>query len=177
GSPITAYKVYRSTSSGTETLLATIGNVLAYTDSTIASGNIYYYQVSAVNAAGEGARSAEQWASPATVPSAPIDVGTIPGDGIVALLWSPPESDGGSPITGYTATASPGGATCTASAITICAVGGLTNGIQYTFTVTATNAIGTGPASASVTATPTAGPTVPGAPTDLVATAGHGTVA
>ena len=57
--------------------------------------------------------------------------------------WVPPTDDGGSPVTGYTATASPGGATC-ASAATSCTVAGLINGDPYTFTVTATNSAGTG---------------------------------
>jgi hypothetical protein len=65
----------------------------------------------------------------------------------VEVSWSAPDSYNGSAITGYTATAAPGGATCSTST-TSCTVRGLTNGTSYTFTVTATNAVGTGPPSA-----------------------------
>jgi hypothetical protein len=51
-------------------------------------------------------------------------------------------------ITGYTVTSSPGGITATGSSSPI-TVTGLTTGVAYTFTVTATNASGTGPASAA----------------------------
>lgn len=64
------------------------------------------------------------------------------------MTWSAPGADGGRPITGYTATASPGGNTCMTSGITACVVPGLVNGTPYTFTVKAKNIIGTGPASA-----------------------------
>ena len=83
--------------------------------------------------------------------------------------------NGGSPITGYTATASPGGATCTTASLG-CTISGLTNGTTYTFTVRADNAVGSGPASAPASATPVAPATVPGAPTGLTATAGNGQV-
>ena len=52
------------------------------------------------------------------------------------------------PVTGYTVTARPGGKTCTwTSGPLHCTVTGLSDGTAYTFTVTATNAVGTGPAS------------------------------
>ncbi|MCX6271535.1 MAG: DUF1566 domain-containing protein [Bacteroidetes bacterium] len=79
---------------------------------------------------------------------------------LASVTFIAPVSDGGSPITSYTATSSPGNITGTlnqAGSGTII-VTGLTIGIVYTFTVTATNAIGTGPASAaSNSVTPVAG--------------------
>ena len=84
------------------------------------------------------------------------------------MSWTAPAT-GGSAITGYTVTSSPGGFVCTTTGATSCTVTGLTNGTGYTFTVTATNAAGTGTASAaSATATPA---TTPGAPTAVTAKA------
>jgi len=98
-----------------------------------------------------------------TAPGAPTAVGATAGDGQAGVSWSAPSSDGGSAITGYTVTASPGGATATTAGATSVVVPGLTNGTAYTFTVTATNAIGTGAASAPSNAvTPTPAATVPG---------------
>ena len=58
---------------------------------------------------------------------------------------------------------------------TTTAVTGLINGTSYTFIVSATNAVGTGPASARSNAvTPAAAVTVPGAPTLGAVTAGNG---
>ncbi|MEP6812677.1 MAG: fibronectin type III domain-containing protein [Actinomycetota bacterium] len=59
GTPVTAYRSYRGGKSGGEALLATVGNVSAYTDSTAPNGKTSYYQVAAVNAVGAGARSNE----------------------------------------------------------------------------------------------------------------------
>jgi hypothetical protein len=66
-----------------------------------------------------------------------------------SVSWLAPLSDGGDPVTGYTATADPGGQTCVTTGALTCTVTGLTNGTAYTFTVTATNNVGTGPASAA----------------------------
>ena len=51
-----------------------------------------------------------------------------------ACAEPPPASDGGTPITGYTVTAQPGGATCATTGTTECKVTGLHNGTAYTFT-------------------------------------------
>ncbi|CAB4559577.1 MAG: S8 family serine peptidase [Actinobacteria bacterium] len=84
----------------------------------------------------------------ATAPSEPVNVTATPGDARVTVRWGTPATDGGSAITSYTATASPGGATCVTST-NACVVTGLSNGISYTFSVVARNAIGVSPSSVS----------------------------
>jgi len=64
GSPITGYRLYRHTTSGTFGVVATLGNVTSYKDTTTSRGTTYYYAVSAINAIGEGPRSGD---SPAVV--------------------------------------------------------------------------------------------------------------
>jgi hypothetical protein len=98
-----------------------------------------------------------------TPPGAPTNVVATAGNAQAALTWTAPSSNGGSAITSYTVTPFIGStpqATQTFSG-TSGNVTGLTNGTSYTFTVNATNAIGTGSASSpSNTVTPTA-PTTP----------------
>ena len=101
GSTITGYRVYRATTSGAETLLTTLGNVTSYTDLSLTNGTTYYYTVSAVNAIGEGAQSAETSGTPATVPDAPTGLAATGGNAQVGLSWSAPLANGGSPITSY----------------------------------------------------------------------------
>jgi len=83
-----------------------------------------------------------------TPPGAPTGVTATAGDAQATVTFTPPTADGGSAITSYTVTSSPGEKTATGSASPI-TVAGLTNGTTYTFTVTATNAIGPGPASSA----------------------------
>jgi Ricin-type beta-trefoil lectin domain/Concanavalin A-like lectin/glucanases superfamily/Fibronectin type III domain len=91
---------------------------------------------------------AQVWPVPSTtVPGVVTSVSAAPGTGQAAVSWGAPLTNGGSAVTGYTVTASPGGATVTATG-TSATVTGLTSGTSYTFTVTANNAVGTGPASA-----------------------------
>ncbi len=90
------------------------------------------------------------------------------------MSWTAPASDGGSAITSYKVTSSPGNITAT-TAGSPATVTGLTDGTPYTFTVTATNGVGTGPASsASTPVTPLAAATAPGAPTGVSAVPGDG---
>ncbi|MGH9165855.1 MAG: cell wall-binding repeat-containing protein, partial [Acidimicrobiales bacterium] len=59
--------------------------------------------------------------------------------------WTRPAADGGTPLTGYRVTASPGGVVALAGPnATSVAVGPLTNGASYSFSVSALNAMGTG---------------------------------
>lgn len=74
GRALTGYNVYRGTYSGGETLIANLGVVLFYNSSGLTNGQIYYYQVTAVNTIGESAKSTEMSVTPATVPTAPQTV-------------------------------------------------------------------------------------------------------
>ena len=76
GSAITNYNIYRGTASGGETLLTTLGNVLAYTDTTVTNGQTYYYQVTTVNSVGESNRSNEASATPSTAKTLSVTVVT-----------------------------------------------------------------------------------------------------
>jgi hypothetical protein len=67
GSAITEYKIYRGTSSGGESYLASVSTPTTYyKDTAVTIGQTYYYQVSAVNSVGEGEKSSEKSAAPAS---------------------------------------------------------------------------------------------------------------
>ena len=91
-------------------------------------------------------------APPATAPGAPTAVSATAGNQSASLTWSAPASDGGSAITGYDVLLAPAPPSAVSTVTgTTASITGLVNGTTYTFSVTATNAIGTGPASAPST--------------------------
>src|SRR5207249_1452712 len=150
GAPITNYKIYRGTVSGGQlSLIATVPDVLSYTDSPLTNGTTYYYKVTAVNEVGEGPPSNEASATPVsgqTVPSPPRSLSAAAGDARVTLAWLAPSSDGGSPITNYTiyrGTSSSGKSLLTtAGNVSAYTDTGVTNGVTYYYVVTAVNGIG-----------------------------------
>ena len=128
------------------------------------SNTSYTFTVIATNANGSSAASsATSSITATTVPQAPT-IGTPTANGLNGQISVPftAGATGGSAITGYTVTSSPGGFTGTGSSSPI-VITGLTNGTSYTFTVTATNANGTSTSSnASSSAAPFQGATVSG---------------
>jgi outer membrane protein OmpA-like peptidoglycan-associated protein len=97
------------------------------------------------------------------VPSAPPTPSAAAGIRNATVTWTASDVEG-YPTARYTATATPGGASCTTptGSVTSCDVTGLANGTSYTFRVTATNVVGTSSPSAPSNAVET--PRVPGAP-------------
>ncbi len=169
GSPITDYTIEYSSDSGiTWKVFPTSGILLFVTVTSLENGVDYQFRVNATNAAGTGPASNTASATPRTVPAAPTGLTASPGDAQVVLSWTEPD-DGGSPVTGYTVEQRSGSAAWATSAVspvtvTDATVTGLTNGQQYEFRVNATNAAGTGPASNTASATPSAPATPDTAP-------------
>ena len=117
--------------------------------------------VTATNSAGSASATSAATATVAgSVPGAPTIGTATAGNTQASVAFTAPASTGGPAITSYTATSSPGGFTASGASSPL-TVTGLTNGTSYTFTVTATNSIGTGPAStASNAVVPNNAPTV-----------------
>lgn len=157
GEPITAY-----------TVTSTPGGIVC-TSSTnsclvlpLTNGTAYYFTVTATNAVGTTvASTASAIITPAAGPTVPTNVTTNAGNGSVQVSWLP-SSPNGSPITGYTVTSAPGGYSCSTVGATSCIVSGLTNGVDYTFVVIATNAISnSSPSAPSAPAMPVSAPSAP----------------
>jgi len=172
GSVITLYTATSSPGGFKGTLSQVEGGTI--TVSGLTNGEAYTFTVTATNALGTSAESAAStFVTPGTRPNAPTDVSAIAGNTQATVSFTAPSNGGDSTITSYMATSSPGGFTGTLSQAGSGAikVTGLTNGLQYSFTVTATNAIGTSVAStASNIVTPA---TPPDAPTGVSATVGN----
>ena len=156
-SAVTNYNMYRSIGTGAETLLVTLGNVLEYSDTGLTNGEVYHYRVSATNGVGQGCKSQEVVATPASVPGPPQ--GLIAQEGIekITVTWMPPADDGGSAVTSYSVYR---GLTSGAE-VHLVILGnvltytdsGLIGEQEYFYEVSAINGVGEGPMSNEASAT------------------------
>ena len=190
GSPITGYTSRAFTALTGSTPVGTCTTPSATATSCavggLKPGSDYFVDVVATNAAGSSAASSPRVSvkTPTVPPGAPTAVTAAPNDPYgrnpvgttITIKWAAPASDGGSPITDYTALASTavtGGSVAgkcrTASATaTSCVIDGLRPATDYFVDVYATNAQGDTWSSPRVkVATPTVTP--PGAPTAVSA--------
>ena len=141
-----------------------VGTGLAATVSSLDNGVEHAFEVRAVNGLGAG-EAARVTATPAARPGL-VAVTAFRRDGGALLRWQAPADDGGSAILRYEYRYRPTGGDFAEWAVVglerETSVGGLSNGVEYTFEVRAVNAAGAGFA-ATVRATPRAA-TVPEAP-------------
>ena len=155
GGPPTSYKITPFIGSTAQTPTTVTAPATSGTVNGLTGGTTYTFTVQAINGAGNGPASSPSNAvtptSP-TAPSAPTNVTAAGASSSASVSWTA-ANDGGSPITGSTITPYIGttaqtpvqvSGTATAKTVT-----GLTNGTSYTFKVSSTNAIGTGPQSAA----------------------------
>ncbi|MEA2562211.1 MAG: hypothetical protein QOH06_3715 [Acidobacteriota bacterium] len=172
GSPVTGYIVQPLPSGapvavGAATTTATLGG--------LDNGTSYTFLVRAANALGLGPDSAPSAAVlPASAPEAPSAVVASAGEQEATVYWTAPPSNGGSALSGYRILATPGGGlpVTVPGNRTFVRISGLANAASYTFSVTAANAQGDGPASAPSGAVIPYGH--PSAPSAIEATRGNG---
>lgn len=186
GSPVGAYLVSAVPvdAEGTKAASPPAATVDAATLSTSLTGltvdTRYRVTVAARNIVGTGAAAvadATTELDAVTVADAPTAVELAPGDATLAVTWTTPTSDGGSPVSRYEVTAeprapstpSPPAAVVDAGA-TAALLSGLTNGVVYDVDVRAVNEVGRSLAARS-SGSPRG---VPGAPRIGVPTAYDG---
>ena len=105
-------------------------------------------------------------------PTPPFTVEATAGPSSITISWSPPASDGGSPITAYTVVGSDDDLTCTRTVLPLsCTFSGLTRDRDHQFQVYATNEHGDGPPASTGPVRPQS---TPSPPEDLNARAGNG---
>ncbi|BCS55103.1 DUF4347 domain-containing protein [Geobacter sp. SVR] len=133
---------YGSFSNASPRILTTGGaTAVTATVTGLSCSTTYHFRVNGQNNGGDLTNGSDLTftTSACTVPGAPTIGTATAGDTKAVVSFTPPAGTGGSVITGYTVTSSPGNITATGTASPI-VVSGLTNGTPYTFTVTATNA-------------------------------------
>jgi Ca2+-binding RTX toxin-like protein len=153
GPAISSYEIVVSVNgTAVRTLTAIPATARTRTVTLLTNGTTYTFQVRAVNAIGASPLSAPSNAvTPLGLATAPTGVSAARGNASAFLSWTPPNNDGGSPITGYQIQVRTGGALIRTDSITGAVSGttvnGLTNGTSYNFRVLAVTARGLGAVS------------------------------
>ncbi len=169
----TGYKVQRSTDNVTFTQIGTtLANITTYSDTTVSGTTLYYYRVLANNAAGDSQPSNTASSQPLQAPLAPTQlVANALTPSMVMLSWTDVAGESGYKIERSTDNVSftqIGTAVANATSYSDATAVGST---QYYYRIRATNAAGDSPYSNVATAVTPTGPSVPAAPTGLLATA------
>ena len=178
GAPITGYVAQASSGALNPTVATGTGSPITIPGLT--NGTSYTVVVTAQNLNGAGPASAPSNSvtptAPQVLPGPPTGVNAVGVQGGVQVYFNAPANNGGSVITDYVVTSTPGNVTATGPDSPV-EVTGLVPGTVYSFTVLAVNQAGQGPASApSNQASPLPVPTVPTQPLNPVATAGNGQI-
>jgi fibronectin type 3 domain-containing protein len=165
----TGYKVKRSTTSGGPytTIAQTVGT--GYADTGLLNGTTYYYVVSAFNATGESANSAQIARTPIAPPAAPTGLATTSGNAQVSLSWDPTATATSYNVKRANASGGPYVLVGTPTTTNF-SDAGLTNFVLYYYVVSASNAGGESGNSSEVQNMPASSPV---APSGLVASAGN----
>jgi len=167
-SPITSYQVFAVGNPSAACTVPASASNLQCTITGLTNGVHYQFVATATSAAGISLVSAPTATGiPAAAPLTPIAPTAVVGNATVTVSWVAPLSDG-TPITGYQVTSSPAGATCTTTGATSCVIGSLSPKVAYSFSVVATNVMGS--SSASPFSSPVMTDVVPAAPTVVTGT-------
>jgi hypothetical protein len=152
----TRYNVKRAITIGGAYAQVASSTSTTYTDTSVTNGTTYYYVVSAVDAEGEGADSAQATAIPKAAtapPAAPAIQSATPGNAQVVLTWIASANASGYRLKRATTNGGPyvqiAAPTSTSYTDT-----SLTNGATYYYVVSAFNSAGESANSAQVTASP-----------------------
>ena len=172
GGPVTGYLITWVSSTGASGTIPTTET--SRTLRNLADGATYTVSVAASNAGGSS-RAVTMTAAPLGIPAPPTNVSLQRGDGFLHVSWSPPPADGGIPVESYAVhwTGPDGAANSTSVQGTRHTIGGLTNGVTYSVTVTAVNRLGSSSHSSPSSHRPG---TIPTAPVAISASRGNGVV-